>query len=48
MVALPSGKAQNAHRAMKRSYSWHACADAEVQYPVDVDIIYDGCNVVDR
>lgn len=24
------------------------CADAEVRYPVDVDIIHDGCKVVDR
>ena len=24
------------------------CADAEVRFPVDVDIIHDGCKVVDR
>lgn len=24
------------------------CADAEVRYPVDVDILHDGCKVVDR
>ena len=24
------------------------CADAEVRYPVDADIIHDGCKVVDR
>lgn len=24
------------------------CAEAEVRYPVDVDIIHDGCKVVDR
>ena len=24
------------------------CANAEVRYPVDVDIIHDGCKVVDR
>jgi hypothetical protein len=24
------------------------CADAEVRYPVDVDIVHDGCKVVDR